>query len=389
MSGLQRKFWFEITSADIPNLLQKIGLSGIELLDINYISEITFTCVVKKIDFAKLQTILEKGGNTYKIKRKLGVLWQFWGLKERPVLVSGILLTIFLALFLPTRVYFVQVAGNEFVSTRYVLEMAQECGIGFGANRRQVRSEKVKNALLEKIPELKWVGVNTNGCTATISVKEKSIETVKKVEKKIGNIVAVADGVVGECTVLRGTPMCAVGDAVTKGQVLISGYADQGNIIKISGAEGEVYAQTMRSFAVITNGFRQKRTEQKEAKRLFSVIIGKKQINFYKDSGISHTSCVKMRKEKVLTLPGGMKLPVVFVIEEISSYDLLNEELTEEKMSFLSNYSAHYLKEQMIAGEILEKQSKPLDDGIRTGIYVTSRCYEMIGKATYEEIMIQ
>ena len=37
-----------------------------------------------------------------------------------------------------------------------------------------IRSEKVKNSLLQRIPQLQWAGINTDGCVAVISVREKT-----------------------------------------------------------------------------------------------------------------------------------------------------------------------------------------------------------------------
>ena len=89
----------------------------------------------------------------------------------RPVLLAGLGILFLLAMYLPSRVLFIRVEGNMQIPDRQILAAAEECGIRFGASRREVRSEKVKNALLSSVPQLQWAGVNTAGCVATISVR--------------------------------------------------------------------------------------------------------------------------------------------------------------------------------------------------------------------------
>jgi hypothetical protein len=48
----------------------------------------------------------------------------------------------------------------------------------------------------------------------------------------------------------------------------------------------------------------------------YSILLGKKRINFYKGSGIYDGSCVKMVSQYHLTLPGDYVLPVTVVKEE-------------------------------------------------------------------------
>ena len=61
----------------------------------------------------------------------------------------------------------------DVAAARKILERAEYCGVHFGAKAGSVRSEQVKNRLLFEIPELRWAGVNTTGCTAVITVAER------------------------------------------------------------------------------------------------------------------------------------------------------------------------------------------------------------------------
>ena len=86
--------------------------------------------------------------------------------------------------------------GNQNVPENLILELASQCGLSFGTERRQVRSEQVKNALLGAVPELEWVGINTAGCVATISVRERQKGENIGQAGGVSSIVASCDGMI-------------------------------------------------------------------------------------------------------------------------------------------------------------------------------------------------
>ena len=171
----------ELTSADPVGALQTISENGIVLQHVEFIRDLTLRCDIRRRDYRKLLRLTKKRGDVLHICGKRGLYWSIKSLLKRPVLVLGICFLLAVILYLPTRVLFVQVEGNETIPSRQVLSAAEDCGINFWSSRRKVRSEKVKNALLGALPELTWAGVNTKGCVAVISVRERT-HTEKQIE---------------------------------------------------------------------------------------------------------------------------------------------------------------------------------------------------------------
>ena len=372
-----------LVSADIGGILNKLTKVNISISSLAYIDDLTVELDVIRGDYKRLCTLLEGSGTKIALVKRKGLYWKCKNLLRRPVLTVGIAVYLFFVMAVPSRVLFVQVEGNRSVSDRQILEAAESCGIVFGANRRQVRSERIKNSLLEKIPQLQWVGVNTRGCVAVISVRERQESSVDNKMVK-GNIIASQDAIIQQITVLRGTQLCRIGQAVKAGQMLVSGYKDYGISLRFTGADAEIYGYTNRSLEAVTLTIGQQRKEITRREQKFSVIIGKKQINFYKDSGILHTSCVKMYKKTYLTLPGGYVLPLALVRQEILYYD--TSASTGSDFSFLESASREYLKGQMIAGTILKEAISLEEDDYICRISGKYECIEMIGCSTNEEL---
>ena len=371
----------ELTSADMEGAMRLLQQAQIPVWDFQEAGPLVIRFCIRRRDWKPVQQILQKRGDQLTLLKRQGLYWMLVSLKKRPVLIVGLWLLLMFSLWLPSRVLFVQVDGNAQVDSRRILEAAAECGIHFGANRRQVRSEQMKNALLQAIPDLSWAGVNTYGCTAVICVRERMKDESPVHQNTVSSIVASRDGIIAEITVLRGNGLCKVGQAVKAGQVLISGYTDCGIVMQATCAKGEVYAQTNRSLTAVCPSIFLVRGEKKQQIKKYSLIIGKKRINFSNNSGISGCGCAKIYEQSYLTLPGGFVLPVSIVVETWVSYDFL-EKTVELDLSFASR---QYLVNSMCAGRILlSKEEMDQREGllILNGNY---SCYEMIGTTRPEE----
>lgn len=376
----------EITSADNAAMLQHLADFGIVIYDVLEQDTMTLQTTIHRKDYNNAETIVQKHGGKLKIVNTRGIFWRITSVKRHPILFLGAIVLLLWVLVLPSRVFFIQVEGNQAIPERLILEKAAECGIHFGASRRMIRSEKVKNALLSAIPELQWIGVNTSGCVATVSVREKTLLNEEEdATNAVSSIVASRDGVIVSATVIRGNLLCREGDAVQAGQTLVSGYTDCGITVQADRAEAEILAQTSRSLCSVTPLNRQKRGDKTETEVRYGLRIGKKLIKFYKDSGISDVSCVKMYSEEYLTLPGGFALPVAIVKETLHFYE--TEDARCENIQWLQVACQKYLLTQMAAGQILNEWTvtdTEADVCILTGKYA---CLEMIGQVKYEELM--
>lgn len=378
----------EIVCADTARMLTILSDQNLQLYHLQQMDSLTFRCWISRNHLRDIRRITEKGGASLHIIRKKGLYWTGKNLLKRPALWIGLVFLLLSATILPTRIFFIHVEGNAQISSRYIQEQAASCGICFGASRRKVRSEQVKNALLETIPELQWAGVNTKGCIATISVKERSVSTEEPEQYGVSRIVALRDGVIKSCTVKQGSPICAVGDAVKRGQVLVSGYTDCGLQISAERSEAEIFAETERNLFAVTPVKCLKKTDLTRSVKKYSLIIGKKRINFYNGSGILGTSCAKIYKEYCMTLPGGFVLPVKMIQEEWIYVDTVGSSQTESNAELmLKDFSEHYLNQQMIAGTVLNCQETV---ATQNGCYILAgeyACHEMIGQEQSEEIM--
>ena len=377
----------EITSASPEQCLESISARGIPVYRVQVKGDLTIRLQILRKTLSAVRKICEQRGDSVRITDKIGLYWSFLHLGKRPVLFCCILLLSFATIWLPRHVLFVQVQGNSAIPTNHILEAAEKCGISIGATRSVVRSEKMKNALLAEVPDLQWAGVNTKGCVALVSVREKKKTEVNEADSVGCSIIASRDGIITSCTAVRGNLLCEEGQAVKRGQTLISGYTDCGIQIQVTAAQGEIFAQTQRPLSAVTPKIRYRKTAEIEKGYQLSLLIGKKRIKIWKDSGIWDATCDRMYEEYYVLLPGGFQLPVALCVDSFYRRNVVEEELPEDTaLASFQDFAKQYLSNEMIAGQILVKQECMTAGDTHYLFQGNYWCSEMIGRVQAEEI---
>ena len=374
----------EITTADMTGLLSKLNAHGIILHKLSFIDMLTASMEISRNDLSVLQKISFSYGASVKIVKKNGAYWAIQEFLKRPVLLLGLCVHLFFILWLPTRILFISVEGNKKIPTQKIIEQANLCGIRFGVSRRTVRSEKMKNSLLSAIPSLQWAGINTSGCTAVISVRERKEQKEQNTDSGVCSIVAGKDGVVLRCSALRGEHICKAGQAVQKGDILISGYIDLGLCVKGVHAAGEIYAQTKNEIHVITPTDYLYKGTKLSTEKIFGLLIGKKRIFFNKGSGISGVGCDRIYLEYYMTLPGGYRLPFALFVSATAQRNTSVISDVGAAQDAAERTARTYLLSKMISGQILQEDVVLRQQGDVFALFGRYICSEMIGRVQHE-----
>ena len=374
----------ELSGVDVYQTLSVAAKKGIVFRDVKSIDALSCRLWVPGPAINTLRNLAEKCGDNLRVISRVGLHTRLSYLKSRCILLIYILALVFLSVWIPKHILFVSVQGNERVSKEKILQQAEKCGIFFGANREQIRSAKLKNQLIQQMPELAWVGINSKGCTAEIRVKEKATDNEPEIKSNVSNIVANCDGIITSLTVHSGVAACKIGDVVKAGQVVISGYQDLGRFVKLTCAKGEIFAKTSRVFDAVSPCLLTK-DEYGECYAIrYGIIIGKNRINLSNNSGIYYDECDKIYEEYSVILPGGFVLPLAFVREYIYSDNSSATSITADE-SLLLNTVEHYLLDQSISAEIINRNYSYHSAETIVAMAVTYDCVEMIGRERIEE----
>ena len=280
-----------------------------------------------------------------------------------------------------------KVQGNSTIPSRNIVACVEKAGIAVGAIRKEIRSEQVKNYLLSELPELQWAGINTYGCVAVIAVRERTELSQELRKTGVSSIVSSNDGIVCSITVKSGTAVCSVGDAVKKGQKLISGYTDCGLSVKAEQAVGSVFAITKRDLTAVVMQDKTVRGTALKQVADYSLKIGKKLIKLYNGSSNSDDKCAKIYEEIYVRLPGGFVLPIALVKESQTTFNSAQTQNRNQSFTWVPVYMDNYLYDHMDQGEILTRRYTEVNNNSLGGLRCQYYCKEMIGRQKDEEII--
>ena len=94
-----------------------------------------------------------------------------------------------------------------------------------------------------------------------------------------------------------------------------------------------------------------------------------------------------MYEEYYITLPGRFSLPIALAVETYRIREITDAVMTEEDACLvLTDFAYQYLKTQMVAGSVLQKEEKCVLENEKYCLQGSYLCTEMIGREQQEKI---
>ncbi len=148
-------------------------------------------------------------------------------------------------------VFGVSVTGNKNLSDGQIKRVLEHCGIYVGAFIPDIRvyTAETNAVLLEE--DLSSVAINIKGNHIEVDVIERVHAPQVQSKDGVSDLAASDSGIVVDVQAKNGYPLVKVGDAVTKGQVLVTGDVTTKNGTHYyCRAIGSVFAEVKKSFTV-------------------------------------------------------------------------------------------------------------------------------------------
>lgn len=194
---------------------------GIYIWDIKKDQDWELTFKIRSSALQALQTIAEENNYELNVVRKQGFPFFKGRIKRRIGFLGGAFLFTFALYIMSSFIWFIQVTGNDKITTEQILLACNKNGVFPGAFKKSFTRNEVEEEILRQIPELSYIEINIRGVKADIKVVEKILPQGGITGPC--HIVAAKDGVVEDILVLEGQAVTKIGAAVNKGDILISG----------------------------------------------------------------------------------------------------------------------------------------------------------------------
>ncbi len=230
-------------------ILNLVAFKNVTVWDINRTKkEIRLKLFIK--DFKKMRKIRGKSKLRIRIHKKYGLIFIIKRYFKRigiPVGVSLFFATLYL---LSIFVWNVTVTGNNTVSTLQILNCCKELGVKNGVLLSKIDSQLYREKLLLKCEGLSWCSFNIEGSKVTVNVSEISEYSNNEAPS---NIVSDYDGIITDIYVESGVANVTKGQAVSRGDLLVSGISDIDSVNRFVKSRAKINAEIRESVTLSGN----------------------------------------------------------------------------------------------------------------------------------------
>ena len=197
-------------------------------------------------NYKKLRYQAKKRGIKLKLLKKHGFYFFIKKHKSKVGFVSGIFFIIIFLIFMNQYIWKIEVTGNTKTDKENILSYAKEMGLFTGTYSKKHSVQDIEWYILRENKGLASVEINIQGSVASILVNERAEEPQMVPDDDIPiNIVASKYGVIRKMDVFDGQDVVKTGDAVLKGDLLVSAvYEDSHNKLTLKHARAKIMAET-------------------------------------------------------------------------------------------------------------------------------------------------
>ncbi len=218
-------------------------------------------------------------------------------------------------------IWSIEFVNADFIDNKVLMQSLESEGLKPGVLPKNIDLTTIKNNILIKHKEISWISINIKGTKAYVELRQRIIPD-DIVSKDIPcNIVSKYDAVITKLEVFSGSSSIIVGEAVKKGQLLVSGIVDSQieglrMVHALANVEGKVWIEKVadvKDYEII-----KVYTERKIQKNAIK-ILGMR-INLFINSIIPYEKYDKIIKENVLTIGKNIVLPIEYLTAQFDEY---------------------------------------------------------------------
>lgn len=285
--------------ADSEGFLGFCIKNGIEIMNPRKTGYVFFGTVFAR-DYKKLRKPAKKFGLKIKIIKKNGIYFSARKNKNKIGFAAGMVFVVFIVFLLNQFIWEINVSGNSKVNTDDILASAEKYGLFPGTFSGKHKTDTMEWFILNENEGLASVEINIQGSKVNIIVNEalEKPEMVQDDDIPV-NIIASRYGVIERMDVFDGQKIAKTGDAVMKGDLLVSAvFEDRHKKLTLKHARAKVIARTDYILDV-EFPLEQKLTEKgKLRKNIYDLeILG---INFSFGTKEKYKDCIIETEEKQL-----------------------------------------------------------------------------------------
>lgn len=198
-----------------------------------------------------LRPYARRAGCRLRVRERHGLPFLLYRTRNHRGLFAGAAAAAVILGLLSMHVWCIEVSGNETLDTQAILSALAENGLYPGAMKSEVNSGRAEQRLMLMFPKISWMSVNTRDCVLDVQIQEKTDRPEIVRQDGACDVKASETGQILSLRVYGGTAVVKVGDAVVRGQLLVSAVVeDQLGGSTMKHASAEIIAETSHTCRV-------------------------------------------------------------------------------------------------------------------------------------------
>ena len=252
-----------------------------------------------------------------------------WGI------LTALVITSLIFIFSLGRVWDVRIEGCGKENEAKIRSELEKCGFSVGARWSKLSLSDVEVDFLSNSDIVSWVNINKRGTVAYVNVIEKVSHPITDIKTGYANIIASADAVIEEITVMKGIAAVKAGDVVKKGDILISGIISNEFGTEFCYAEGTVIGRVSDTVSVTVLNKDVKKQEKNRQLTKITLKFFNFSLNILNRARNSDSECDIIEEKENFTVLR-TRLPFAVYKEYTVEYESISVELTAEEMSVIA-----------------------------------------------------
>lgn len=324
---------FIFTGGFSDDFINSCYQNNINIKNIIY-SDNSLSAEVSLKSYKRLHRLALACGGKTRIIKKCGLPFLLKPLKNRWGVFAGALFFVLFVSFMSGFVWNITVVGSNALAEAKVVDYLAQNGFKVGCRWADTDKENLEFKIMADFDEVAWVSINKLGCLAQVEIYDAVAKPDIVNNDTVTNVKAKADGVIVHITALGGLPEVKNGDAVRKGDLLISGVyeseVDKQN--HFTHAHGRVIAKTNREITVNVSREQSEKSfyESKNYKTLYFFGL-KLPLYLKKDDASADT-----KAGKTYLAVNSFRLPIGIFNEKYDYFTAEKKTLNDEELEALA-----------------------------------------------------
>jgi len=374
--------YLRVRAKNPEKLLNLCAAKGISIWRVSVKGDVVYF-KIGIASFKRLRVFKRKIPAKIHITKKVGLPFFIAKNKKRYGMVVGFVIFIAIIQFMSGCVWNICISGNKTIKSSDILSSLNEIGIFEGAFIKNIDPEEKRNELLLKQSGLSWAAINIEGSKITVDLSET--KQSEKQENLPSNLVSSEAGIIKKIEVKNGVTKVKVGEAISKGQLLVSGIREfEDGSEQFVRSKGSIYAEVEYSFETVqplevTEFVKTGQVYSRKVLSFFSL-----KIPLFLGS-VEEPYVTKAEEEKVSS--GKSYLPIKIVSKKFYKTNETTYKLNQQQAVQRAQKSAEEKAKELINnGEIISKNHQVIADNGAIKIITEIKCLKDI--AFEEKILL-